>query len=97
MTETTYGVWNFSERDWEESDLDYDNCMGLALFCCDNDDYGVKNFAVVKCELQEDGNMAPVWHIMPWCGGFQGYEYLYNHCTCIDQISGDTPHSVNTN
>jgi len=83
-----YGVWDVSKHDWEESDLDYNNAMGLALFCCENDDIGAKNFAVVACELQEDMTMKPIWHEMAWHGGFQGFDWLYQHCIAIGQING---------
>ena len=86
LSNIQYGVWNVGIHDWEESDLDYNNAMGLALFCCENDDIGVKNFAVVACKQNGDGIFEPIWHEMVWCGGFHGYDWLYNHCISIGEI-----------
>ena len=96
MTIKAYGVWDMSIQDWEESDLDYNNAMGLALFCCENDDIGPRNFAVIACEIQEDGEtVTPIWHEMVWHGGFQGYDWLYDHCVTIGQITDRAPTDAN--
>lgn len=88
MTIKAYGVWDLGKRDWEEFDLDYGMAMGLALFCCENDDIGARNFAVIACVINEHGTEAePIWHEMAWHGGFQGYDWLYQHCITIGQIN----------
>lgn len=84
-------------RDWDEFDLDYNNAMGLALFCCQNDIIGAqdyysaaRNFAVIECEVDIENDTAePMWHAMAWHGGFQGYDWLHQHCIDIGQIVVD--------
>jgi len=80
-----YGVWNMADEGFEDgaSKLSYSNAMGLALFCVEEDDRGVRNFAVI--EMDEDGD--PIWHQMIWHGGFQGYPALYNECLRLGEIS----------
>ena len=82
-----YGVWNVADNDWEESGLDYNNAMGLALFCCEHDDIGAKNFCVVAHEDNDDGEPVAIWHEAAWIGGFQGYDWLYDHCVTIGEIT----------
>jgi len=79
-----YGVWCFSERDFENgADISYSNAMGLALFCVEEDEFGVKNFAVIAM----DDNKNPIWHEMIWCGQFHGYDFLYRECIRLGEIS----------
>ena len=90
-----YGVWEMSTMSWEESDLDYNNAMGLALFCSENDtlsaidfNAAARNFAVIACsEPDVWGTVEPIWHEMAWHGGFQGYDWLYQHCITIGAIT----------
>lgn len=82
-----YGVWNMATRNWEEPNLDYKQAMGLALFCCSNDDIGAKNFAVIACTDVAEEDMEPIWHEMVWHGAFQGYDWLYQHCVEIGEIT----------
>ena len=83
-----YGVWNIGIKDWEETGMDYNNAMGLALFCCDNDEIGPRNFAVLPCVMNDAGDYEPVWHEAAWIGGFLGYDWLYDHCVAMEIISG---------
>lgn len=78
-----YGVWCFKDRCFEaEADINYSNAMGLALFCVEEDDIGVKNFAVIAM----DENKEPIWHEMVWCGAWQGYNFLYKECVNLGEI-----------
>ena len=83
----TYGVWNFETNDWDfnANELDYNNAMSLALYCCETEllgERGAKSFAVVK----HDAYLNPIWHEMAWHGGFQGYEWLQEHCATIGEF-----------
>ena len=79
-----FGVWCFEDSAFEAgADVTYSNAMGLALFCVEEDDLGVKNFAVIAM----DSNKRPIWHEMVWCGQFQGYDYLYKECIRLGEIS----------
>ena len=82
-----YGVWDMSIRNWEEAGLDYNNAIGLALFCCENDDIGPRNFAVVECTLNDEGVYIPIWHMMAWHGGFHGYDWLLQHCIAMGEVT----------
>ena len=96
MTTKAYGVWDMSRRDWEEADLDYNRAMGLALFCCENDEIGARNFAVVACVIPDDDSVIePIWHEMVFHGGFHGYDWLYDHCVAIGQINCVAPTDAN--
>lgn len=78
-----FGVWDFSSKCFEDdADLDYSGAMGLALYCVENDDIGLKNFAVIAM----DNRGCPIWHEMVWCGQFHGYKYLYEECVSLGQI-----------
>ena len=88
MDNENYGVWCISERCFEaNADLTYNNAMGLALFCVEEDEVGVKNFCVVKMDEHKE----PIWHEMVWCGGFQGYDWLYKECVALGEIVERTP------
>tara|TARA_S200002703_G_scaffold8818_1_gene8784 strand:- start:56 stop:316 length:261 start_codon:yes stop_codon:yes gene_type:complete len=77
-----YGVWDFKNRCFEDNaDLDYNNAMGLALLCVDIEN-DFKRFAVIA--MNQNNN--PIWHDMPWCGHFHGYEWLKDHCIEIGQV-----------
>ena len=85
VTETDkYGVWDFTRKVFESNvNLDYSTALGLALFCCENDDAGPKNFAVIAM----DQKRKPIWHEMVWCGQFQGYKWLYEECVRLGEIN----------
>jgi hypothetical protein len=78
----TYGIWCFGDRKFDDVGMSRSNALGLVLYCVEEDEIGVKNYAVIR----HDENLEPIWHDMIWCGQFQGYDWLYKECLRLGEV-----------